>query len=120
MTGPMICGCETGGRTGRPAGPVRNARVRIGARANAEPRRHGGQRAQERLTAIVAASGARDARVVVFPTALRIAFGRADWATIGSIPQFAGGLRLEQISALYELIHEAEHGKIAPAEGMRA
>jgi uncharacterized membrane protein YjjP (DUF1212 family) len=74
---------------------------------------------QERLTAIAAAGGARDARVVVFPTALMIAFGRADWATIESIPQFAGGLRLDQISVLYELIHEAEHGKVAPAEGMR-
>lgn len=74
---------------------------------------------QERLTAIAAANGAHDARVVVFPTALMIAFGRADWATIESIPQFAGGLRLDQISELYELIREAEHGKVEPAEGMR-
>jgi len=33
-----------------------------------------------------------------------IAFGRAGWATTESIPQLAGALRLDQISALYELI----------------
>ena len=32
---------------------------------------------QQRLTAVAAASGVRDARVVVLPTALMIAFGRA-------------------------------------------
>jgi len=57
---------------------------------------------QERLTAIAAAADADDARVIVLPTALMIAFGRAGWATIESIPQLAGGLRLDQISVLYE------------------
>lgn len=74
---------------------------------------------QERLTAIAAAIGASDARVVVLPTALIIAFGRAGWATIESIPQFAGVLRLDQISVLYELIHRAERGEVEPAEGLR-
>ncbi len=74
---------------------------------------------QERLTAIAAAMGASDARVVVLPTALMIAFGRAGWATIESIPQFAGALRLDQISFLYELIHRAERGEVEPAEGLR-
>lgn len=74
---------------------------------------------QERLTAIAAAIGASDARVVVLPTALMIAFGRAGWATIESIPQFAGALRLDQISVLYELIHRAERGEVEPAEGLR-
>ena len=45
---------------------------------------------QERLTRIAAASGGPDARVVVLPTALMIAFGRAGWATIESTPQHAG------------------------------
>lgn len=44
---------------------------------------------QERLTAVAAASGANEARIVVLPTALIIAFGRAGWATIESIPQLA-------------------------------
>jgi uncharacterized membrane protein YjjP (DUF1212 family) len=74
---------------------------------------------QERLTAIAAAIGASDARVVVLPTALMIAFGRAGWATIESIPQFAGALRLDQISFLYELIHRAERGEVEPGEGLR-
>ena len=66
---------------------------------------------QQRLTAVAAASGARDARIVVLPTALMIAFGRAGWATIESIPQLAGALRLDQISALYELVDEAERAR---------
>jgi uncharacterized membrane protein YjjP (DUF1212 family) len=36
---------------------------------------------QERLRAVAAASGAREARVIVLPTALIIAFGRAGSAT---------------------------------------
>jgi uncharacterized membrane protein YjjP (DUF1212 family) len=74
---------------------------------------------QERLTAIAAAAGADDARVIVLPTALMIAFGRAGWATIESIPQLAGGLRLDQISVLYELIHEAERGDVESDDGLR-
>jgi uncharacterized membrane protein YjjP (DUF1212 family) len=73
---------------------------------------------QERLTRIAAASGGSDARVVVLPTALMIAFGRAGWATIESTPQHAGTLRLDQISALYELVHEAERGEVEPSDGL--
>jgi uncharacterized membrane protein YjjP (DUF1212 family) len=73
---------------------------------------------QERLTAVAAASGAPDARIVVLPTALMIAFGRAGWATIESIPQLAGALRLDQVSALYELVEEAERGTVEPADGL--
>lgn len=74
---------------------------------------------QERLTAVAAASGANEARIVVLPTALIIALGRAGWATIESIPQLAGTWRLDQISALYELIDEAEHGEVEPTDGLR-
>lgn len=73
---------------------------------------------QERLTAVAAASGAQEARVVVLPTALMIAFGRAGATTIEAIPQFGAGLRLDQISALYELVGEAERGEIEPAAGL--
>ena len=38
------------------------------------------------------------------PTALIISLGRADWATVESIPVLAGTWRLDQISALYELV----------------
>lgn len=74
---------------------------------------------QERLTTIAAANGAHDARIVVLPTALIIAFGRARWATIEAIPQMTGALRLDQISALYDLVKEAERGAVEPAEGLR-
>jgi uncharacterized membrane protein YjjP (DUF1212 family) len=73
---------------------------------------------QERLTAVALASGVPDARVVVLPTALIISLGRAEWASIESIPQFGGGLRLDQISALYELVDEAERGKVEPGSGL--
>ena len=73
---------------------------------------------QDRLTRIAAATGADDARIIVLPTALMIAFGRAGWATIESIPQFASALRLDQVSALYELVEEAEHGRVEPADGL--
>jgi uncharacterized membrane protein YjjP (DUF1212 family) len=74
---------------------------------------------EERLTAVAAASGAPRARIVVLPTALLIAFGRAGWATIEPVPQLGGALRLDQISTLYELVGEAERGAVEPAEGLR-
>ena len=74
---------------------------------------------QERLARVVASSGGRDARVIVLPTALMIAFGRAGWATIESTPQLAGTMRLDQISALYEVVHEAERGAVEPEDGLR-
>jgi hypothetical protein len=55
----------------------------------------------------------------VLPTTLMIAFGRAGWTTIESIPQLAGALRLDQISALYELVDEAEQGAVEPSDGLR-
>jgi uncharacterized membrane protein YjjP (DUF1212 family) len=57
--------------------------------------------------------------VVVLPTALMIAFGRAGWATIESTPQHVDTLRLDQISALYQLVHEAERGEVDPSDGLR-
>src|SRR5690349_3577028 len=73
---------------------------------------------QERLVRVAESSGADEARIVVLPTALIISFGRAGWATIESIPQLAGPMRLDQISALYELVDEAERGAVAPADGL--
>jgi uncharacterized membrane protein YjjP (DUF1212 family) len=74
---------------------------------------------QDRLTAVAAASGARSARVIVLPTTLIIALGPAEWATIESVPQLAGTLRLDQISALYELVHEAEEGAVGASDGSK-
>jgi hypothetical protein len=55
-----------------------------------------------------------DARVIVLPTALMISFGPTGSATIESIPQLAGALRLDQISALYELVEAAQRGEVDP------
>lgn len=74
---------------------------------------------QERLTTVAAANGAGDARIVVLPTALLVAFGRARWATIEAIPQLGASFRLDQVSALYELVKEAERGAVEPGEGLR-
>jgi len=74
---------------------------------------------QERLTRIAAANGAHDARIVVLPTALLIAFGRARFTTIESVPQLTGALRLDQVSALYELAKEAERGEIDVSAGLK-
>ena len=74
---------------------------------------------QERLQRVAAASADADARVIVLPTALIIAFGPARSATVESIPQLAETLRLDQISALYELVDEAERGAVDPADGLR-
>jgi uncharacterized membrane protein YjjP (DUF1212 family) len=74
---------------------------------------------QTRLTTVAAAGGAPKARVVVLPTALIVAVGRHGPASIESIPQIDGALRLDQIHALYALVDEAERGAIAPGDGMR-
>lgn len=66
---------------------------------------------QERLARIAAANGAPDARIVALPTALLIGFGRAGRVTIESVPQRTGALRLDQISALYDLTKKAERAK---------
>ena len=54
--------------------------------------------AQERLATIATVNGAPDARIVALPTALLIGFGQAGRATIESVPQRTGALRLDQIS----------------------
>jgi uncharacterized membrane protein YjjP (DUF1212 family) len=73
---------------------------------------------QERLTRVARANGVPDARVVVLPTALLISLGRGRPSTIEAIPQHRGGLRLDQISALYDLVRGAERGVVTPADGL--
>ena len=71
---------------------------------------------QQRLLRVTAANGAPDPRVVVLPTVLMVWFGRTRRTVIESIPQRTGMLRLDQTSALYELIKQAERGSIPPAD----
>ncbi|SDJ03369.1 Uncharacterized membrane protein YjjP, DUF1212 family [Frankineae bacterium MT45] len=74
---------------------------------------------QERLIRIAQANGVNDAQVVVLPTTLMVSLGRARQATVEVIPQRTGALRLDQISALYEILKRAETGKVTPEEGLQ-
>lgn len=73
---------------------------------------------QDRLTRIAEANGAPGARVVVLPTTLLISLGVEERATIEAIPQLTGALRLDQISALYEIIRDAEVGEADLVQGL--
>ena len=73
---------------------------------------------QDRLLRVSAAAGAGDARIVVLPTVLMIAFGEARWTAIESIRPTDGALRLDQISAVYDLVKDAELGRVAPSDGL--
>lgn len=74
---------------------------------------------QERMTRIAVAAGAVGVRVVVLPTALVISLDAAGPATIESVPQLTGALRLDQISIVYDVVGAAERGVLAPADGLR-
>jgi uncharacterized membrane protein YjjP (DUF1212 family) len=67
---------------------------------------------------VAAANDAQRARILVFPTAMIVASGPEDWATIDAIPSLGETLRLDQVSALYELVEAAEAGEIDPATGL--
>lgn len=73
---------------------------------------------QERLVRVAAANGAHRARILVFPTALIVASGPEDWATIDAIPSLGETLRLDQVSALYALVDRAQRGATGPAAGL--
>lgn len=73
---------------------------------------------QDRLMTVAEANGAPDARVVVLPTTLIVSLGQAQRATLELVPQRTGALRLDQISALYEVVKRAERGEIAPKAGL--
>jgi uncharacterized membrane protein YjjP (DUF1212 family) len=73
---------------------------------------------QERLARVAAAYGAPGARIVVLPTAMIVSAGPHERAAIESVSQLTGTWRLDQVSALYAVVAEAERGAIAPADGL--
>jgi len=73
---------------------------------------------QDHLVQIAAANGVRNARVVVLPTTVIVALGRNRRATVEVIPQRTGALRLDQISALYEVVKQAESGRLTSQDGL--
>jgi uncharacterized membrane protein YjjP (DUF1212 family) len=74
---------------------------------------------RQRLARVAAAGGTPGVRVVALPTALLISAGPDRPTTIESVPLRTGALRLDQVSALYELTRQAERGAVEPAAGLR-
>lgn len=90
--------------------------VRLGAAMNAagEPV----YSVQHTLSRIAAAYGVTKARINAYPTSLFVTLGRGESATLELTTPLSSVPRLDQISALHELIAEAEAGEIAPADGL--
>ncbi|GIJ47911.1 hypothetical protein Val02_47970 [Virgisporangium aliadipatigenens] len=74
---------------------------------------------QERLMRIAAANHAGDARIIVLPTAIVITLGPAGPTSVEAVPRLSAPLRLDQVSALYDIVTPAESGALDPVEGLR-
>jgi uncharacterized membrane protein YjjP (DUF1212 family) len=74
---------------------------------------------QDRLTRMAAAYGAPAATVSAFPTYLMVTMGRGEPAAVEVTTPLASSLRLDQISALEQLLQDAEHGAVDPTDGLR-
>jgi uncharacterized membrane protein YjjP (DUF1212 family) len=72
---------------------------------------------QERLVAVAKAYGAPRARILAFPTFFQVVVepGRATMTELTRDPN--GTLRLDQVTALYELVRRAEAAQVPPAKG---
>jgi uncharacterized membrane protein YjjP (DUF1212 family) len=74
---------------------------------------------QDHLQAVAAAYGAPDARFAVLPTFVVVALDPSRPATLEPTPQLRGVLRLDQTSALFDILKLAVAAGIDPAEGSR-
>jgi uncharacterized membrane protein YjjP (DUF1212 family) len=90
--------------------------VRLGAAMNAagEPVYN----VQSTLARVAAAYGVTKARISAYPTSLFVTLGRGESATLEMTTPLSSVPRLDQISALHELIADAEHGRISPSDGL--
>ena len=90
--------------------------VQLGAAMNAagEPV----QSVQDRLMRAARAYGAESARISAFPTYMMLTIAPGEPATLELTTALAPS-RLEQISALEHLVHEAERASIDPTVGLR-
>ncbi|XVU27060.1 threonine/serine ThrE exporter family protein [Actinoplanes sp. CA-054009] len=73
---------------------------------------------EDRLRRVAAAYGAPHARVSVLPTYLVVSLEPGRPATLEPTRQLRGGLRLDQVAAVYDLLKEAEQGRPEPVEGI--
>jgi uncharacterized membrane protein YjjP (DUF1212 family) len=74
---------------------------------------------EERLCKVAAVYGASEARVSVLPTYLVVALEAGQPATLEPTRQLRGGLRLDQIAEMYDVLKAAELAVLSPAEGSR-
>ncbi len=74
---------------------------------------------QDHLTAVALAYGAHEARFVVLPTFLVVALDPRRPATLEPTSQLNGVLRLDQTSALFDILDRAVAGELDPTEGSR-
>jgi uncharacterized membrane protein YjjP (DUF1212 family) len=91
--------------------------VQLGAAMNAagEPV----QSVQERLTRAARAYGVASARISAFPTYMMVTMAQGEPATMELTTSLVTSPRLDQISALDDLAHDAERGAVDPADGLR-
>jgi uncharacterized membrane protein YjjP (DUF1212 family) len=74
---------------------------------------------EQRLARVAAAYGAAGARITAFPTSLLVTLGDGGSATLELTTPLSSIPRLDQISALHHLLHDAERSRVSPAEGLR-
>jgi len=74
---------------------------------------------EDHLQAVAAAYGASRARFAVLPTFVVVALDPSQPATLEPTPQLRGVLRLDQTSALFDILKRATRGDIDPDEGSR-
>ena len=72
---------------------------------------------EDRLHRVAKAYGAKRARISVLPTYSVVALEPGEAATLEPTRQLRGVLRLDQTAALFDILREAERGKLAPREG---
>jgi uncharacterized membrane protein YjjP (DUF1212 family) len=71
------------------------------------------------LRRVIDAYGVRDVEIALLPTSLFVETGAGTSAHVEFTSQVAAPLRLDQISALYELVKQLERGQLTPAEGLQ-
>jgi uncharacterized membrane protein YjjP (DUF1212 family) len=74
---------------------------------------------QDRLTNVARAYGASDAQISAFPTYMMVSMGRGEPTALEITLSGDVSLRLDQISALDQLVHDAERRAVRPSDGLR-
>lgn len=74
---------------------------------------------QDHLVVVAAAYGAPDARFAVLPTFVVVSLEPSTPVTLEPTPQLRGVLRLDQTSALFDLLKLARVGAVDPGDGWR-